>query len=1065
MKKRMKKVIVLLMAAVLAVPGQSLAGAAKMAVVNAQEQETKAVELQSEYFNMTSRYEKVVYSKADHGFYLVKKGDPFYSNQQKFEVSFYDIDSNSYEQKTTILRAEDSFVNDEGIYYIKTKNKKLDSAVEKNGKTYTYDCNATLYEYVFETGETKEITLDSMKSTANFSGFINALGVDKKGRIYVANASDDLCLYDSTGKSLATAPYEGSILQFYGFDTVSGNFYYRGTYNWRYWGYDHDMASFMAGNVGEDNTLHLPEANLMMLYQSYFYERNKPAEMLNDKYLAVLNTFQSPNAITILDSNSYDYNDHTEQSTVINIIDSSVSVSSLNIADKDAIKFVALAGKSTYKNNFDVSSYGTRCALSEDEKSIYVKTDTNTLTQYSMEDGKKKVDIVTEHPVYSFWVDGDICRVVEKEEDQFYLETLDLKIPTTFEVQAPESMKVSESDKMICTTEGSCKMDYTYESSDPNIVSVDETGGLNAWKAGTATITITAETIGVTKQVTITVDGSQYEDAEVFSKVNLEGAASDNIHLPHYSSYYGSTTKSYLAQTADGGYQRAEYINDKIVVETYDSKLNLVSSENVAAELPIFGGIYIGENYNYAVFGQMNKEESDECEVFRFVKYDKNWNRLAQCSVKGANTYIPFDAGGLSMTETDGKLYIHTCHEMYQSDDGYHHQANCSFVVNEEDMTLVDSYTGVMNLGEGYVSHSFMQLIRTDGEYIYRVDLGDAYPRGIAFTMTKTGDKLQDPSLYGSLFTIDGNTGYNYTGYSLTGLELSEEYYLVAGLGVEKLNDDQKNIFISASRKVAPSKNRTWITNYANGADVDVTTPKLVKITKNQFLLMWEEKASGKQNYTTKMMLLNADGSRTSDVYSSQLALSECQPICDTDGNVVWYVTDNGKPVMIKINPYCLEQVSKETGGSVEENTGGNNGGNTGDNNGGNTGGNTGGNISWGDGDIDWDWGFDPKPDNSDTDKTEDSQTKPQKTIKVGKPKITLKRSKTKIQVQFKKVKNAKKYQIQYADNKKFKKAKTKTTTKRNYTIKGLKKNKKYYVRVRGVNGKKKGSWSAVKKK
>ena len=75
---------------------------------------------------------------------------------------------------------------------------------------------------------------------------------------------------------------------------------------------------------------------------------------------------------------------------MINIIDSSVSVSSLNIANKDAIKFVALAGKSTYKNNFDVSSYGTRCALSEDEKSIYVKTDTNTLTQYSMEDRKKK---------------------------------------------------------------------------------------------------------------------------------------------------------------------------------------------------------------------------------------------------------------------------------------------------------------------------------------------------------------------------------------------------------------------------------------------------------------------------------------------------------------------------------------------------------------------------------------------------------------------------------------------------------------------------------------------------
>lgn len=95
----------------------------------------------------------------------------------------------------------------------------------------------------------------------------------------------------------------------------------------------------------------------------------------------------------------------------------------------------------------------------------------------------------------------------------------------------------------------------------------------------------------------------------------------------------------------------------------------------------------------------------------------------------------------------------------------------------------------------------------------------------------------------------------------------------------------------------------------------------------------------------------------------------------------------------------------------------------------------------------------------------EDSQTKPQQTIKVGKPSIKLTRSKAKIQVQFKKVKNAKKYQIQYAANKQFKKAKTKTTTKLKYTIKGLKKNKKYYVRVRGVNGTTKGRWSAVKKK
>ncbi|MCI9616841.1 MAG: fibronectin type III domain-containing protein [Eubacterium sp.] len=68
------------------------------------------------------------------------------------------------------------------------------------------------------------------------------------------------------------------------------------------------------------------------------------------------------------------------------------------------------------------------------------------------------------------------------------------------------------------------------------------------------------------------------------------------------------------------------------------------------------------------------------------------------------------------------------------------------------------------------------------------------------------------------------------------------------------------------------------------------------------------------------------------------------------------------------------------------------------------------------------------------------------------------------IVVKFNKAKNAKKYQIQYATNKKFKKAKIKTTKKCSYIIKKLSKNKTYYIRVRGVNGTKKGTWSKSKK-
>lgn len=180
---------------------------------------------------------------------------------------------------------------------------------------------------------------------------------------------------------------------------------------------------------------------------------------------------------------------------------------------------------------------------------------------------------------------------------------------------------------------------------------------------------------------------------------------------------------------------------------------------------------------------------------------------------------------------------------------------------------------------------------------------------------------------------------------------------------------------------------------------------------------------------------------------------SDNPSIASVDANGKITANGNGTAVISAKTKYytgTLKIQVGETGGSGSDN------GNTGETGGpGNDNGN--GNSWW---DLIWGWN-----DKLTTSQPEDSQTKPQQTIKVGKPKISLKRSKTKIQVQFKKVKNAKKYQIQYATNKKFKKAKSKTTTKLKYTIKGLKKNKKYYVRVRGVNGKKKGSWSAVKKK
>lgn len=98
---------------------------------------------------------------------------------------------------------------------------------------------------------------------------------------------------------------------------------------------------------------------------------------------------------------------------------------------------------------------------------------------------------------------------------------------------------------------------------------------------------------------------------------------------------------------------------------------------------------------------------------------------------------------------------------------------------------------------------------------------------------------------------------------------------------------------------------------------------------------------------------------------------------------------------------------------------------------------------------------------------TKQQSTEPNVTKKLGKVSIKkIKNIKKKsISLTWKKVSGAKKYKIQYSTNKKFKKSvKTKYTGKLSYKIKGLKKGKKYYVRIRAVNGTNSGAWSSIKK-
>lgn len=389
-----------------------------------------------------------------------------------------------------------------------------------------------------------------------------------------------------------------------------------------------------------------------------------------------------------------------------------------------------------------------------------------------------------------------------------------------------------------------------------------------------------------------------------------DGNPSNNIHLPYADGYHGSITNSYLTWN-NNDLVRVEYINGKVIAETYDSSFNVKDRKVIEPELEYFGGFFSGSNAYYIAYGQNNPNESSSVEVFRFVKYDKNWNRLGACSVKGANTKIPFRAGGLAMTEYNGTLYVHTCHQMFKSDDGLNHQANCTFKVQESNMSLTSSYYGVYNLSYGYVSHSFQQKAAVDGTYLYRADLGDAHPRSIALTATKHGSAVSSPSLTGSLVQIPGKTGANYTGFELGGMELSGSNVIVAGCGVTSGNA-KMNIFVSSTSKTSIKENVTWITNYTTDSIIEVGTPKLVKLNANQFLLMWEEHNTEDRTYVTKAALLGSGGGLASSVVTMRTPLSECNPVVDSSGYVVWYYTDDSSPRFFRLDPFRLSEAEAQ---------------------------------------------------------------------------------------------------------------------------------------------------------
>lgn len=412
-------------------------------------------------------------------------------------------------------------------------------------------------------------------------------------------------------------------------------------------------------------------------------------------------------------------------------------------------------------------------------------------------------------------------------------------------------------------------------------------------------------------------------------------AVGDNrfVLIQNTQNYLG--INSLLYKNENGTYTRMEFQETpgKILVEVFNSDLEVLSYKYIELDLPLFGGIYIGDDYNFIVTGQYNLDESDDVEVIRTTRYTKDWEPDGSAGLFGACTVEPFRSNTVSFAEAGDYLYVRTSHTMYESSDGLHHQSSLMYQVHIPTMTVVSNSDNADNeqndwstANPAFVSHCFGSKLLVDDDNLMTLDLGDGNPRALVLSKFRkpanSEDCLSDFSDYerATVLSVYGRFGYNYTGVQVGNVVSSDNYYIVAAASEDqsrKLDYQQaSNVFISLVPKDFDSSitpELKWITDYEwveNDDFVDVFgvshPPKIIKISNNSFLLMWEQRENDDHVYYT---FIDGNGNQTSQIYCDEAQLSNCEPIVD-NGKVIWYTAIADRhPVFYWIDVNAPEEI------------------------------------------------------------------------------------------------------------------------------------------------------------
>jgi hypothetical protein len=313
---------------------------------------------------------------------------------------------------------------------------------------------------------------------------------------------------------------------------------------------------------------------------------------------------------------------------------------------------------------------------------------------------------------------------------------------------------------------------------------------------------------------------------------------------------------------------------------------------------PIFGGFTKDDKGNYFLVVAKENRDGEFSPNIKLVKLDAKGKEIKSFSPnidrQNFDVMKPIEAGTSRVVFGNGKVAVHLGKIQHKNKaDGLNHQSGILFIVNSETMEFLKEESQTWT-----ASHSFDQRMIFDGTDFVKLDLADAFPRGISISK-KNSAKL--------IFTYKAGKMYQKTFTELGNLVSLPDSYLVLGAAEKDFNpvnaeiylNDSRNLFIlkvaknfpeikvdsklpyMISKDVVISKGEdspeisfvdyagkkfpqkrvgvVWLTEFKNKDTENILRPKLIQLEEDKFLALYE-KWSANTYLTTEYLLFNSSG-------------------------------------------------------------------------------------------------------------------------------------------------------------------------------------------------------------